>query len=62
VIRDWVIFFLGILFASVLHVSGVVDVSQWGRIINKEQVSDIAEDIGHAGEKEFQKLREKLKK
>lgn len=61
-IRDLVIFFLGILFASALHVSGVVDVSQWGRIINKEQVSDIAEDVGHAGEKEFQKLREKLKK
>ena len=62
VIRDFVIFFLGLFVASALHVSGVVDVSQWGRIINKEQVSDIAEDVGHAGKKEFQKLREKLKK
>lgn len=62
VIRDFVIFFLGLFVASALHVSGVVDVSQWGRIINTEQVSDIAEDVGHAGKKGFQKLREKLKK
>jgi RNA polymerase sigma factor (sigma-70 family) len=47
-IRDLFIFFLGLLVSSALHVSGVVDASRWGRIINQEQVSDIADDVGDA--------------
>lgn len=60
-IRDLAIFFFGILFASLMHGTGIIDVSRWGRIINQEEVGDIAEDVGKAGKKEFQKFKEKLK-
>lgn len=54
-IRDFFIFFLGLLFSSALHVSGVVDASRWGRIVDGEEVSDIADDVGDV-------VKEKLKK
>ncbi|KAI9129458.1 hypothetical protein [Acaryochloris sp. CCMEE 5410] len=44
--RDLLIFFLGLLTSSALHVSGVVDAARWGRIINGGEVSDIADDVG----------------
>lgn len=55
VFRNISYFVLGLLFSSALHVSGVVDVSRWGRIVNSEEISDIADDVGDA-------VKEKLKK
>lgn len=55
VLRNIFYFILGLFVSSGLHVSGVVDASRWGRVVDGDQVSDIADDVGDV-------VKEKLKK